>query len=273
MKVNLYSYHNRASHFSVRGREMWEVELFYREVVLKIVIYRVLQRHRKRQVHAIKRYSRYQILWLPILIWCPGRTKLFTLSDTYWTMMGMVIILTDIRSGALTVRWYGGCTNVRPTCMSCGTITACKLFPCQGLRDIFAILPQYCHSVFKTVSGTACICNLSSSPESKWGTLCGCESLLTMTWYSLFSWVTACTGCPIQVCQKSWRISCVINSCVITVFSPILLVSLNRSFTGVTVEHFHQFFTGSPVKNSLPYFNIPRSKYPTLGWVRFFTNF
>ena len=45
MKVNHYSYHNRASPFSVRGREMWEVELlFYREVVLKIVIYRVLQR-------------------------------------------------------------------------------------------------------------------------------------------------------------------------------------------------------------------------------------
>ena len=45
MKVNFYSYHNLASHFSVRGREMWEVNLlFYREAVLKIVIYRVLQR-------------------------------------------------------------------------------------------------------------------------------------------------------------------------------------------------------------------------------------
>ena len=45
MKVNFCSYHNRASPFSVRGQEMWEVELlFYREVVLQIVIYRVLQR-------------------------------------------------------------------------------------------------------------------------------------------------------------------------------------------------------------------------------------
>ena len=40
------------------------------------------------------------------------------------------------------------------------------------------------------------------------------------------------------------------------VFSPILLVSSSRSFTGEMVKSFHRYFTGSPVMNSPPYFRV-----------------
>ena len=82
--------------------------------------------YRNGQVHAtlgtaFLRYSRYRILWLPTLIWCPEITKLFTLSAFYCTMMGMPM----------------------PACMWRGTMTTCELFPCQGLVDMFGIFPPF----------------------------------------------------------------------------------------------------------------------------------
>ena len=133
-----------------------------------------------------------------------------------------------------------------PACMSRGTITTCELFPCQGSDDIFAILPKYCHSVVKTVSGkweglhfikrmtfiqpqklAMYLLSLSLSPlltngrENSWqGTLCRCEPLLTMT-SDILCFPESQPGCDVDLADFNFSLAFSL--------SPLLTLSLPLS--------------------------------------------